>query len=356
MRFTGKLLFTVITILSTTMIEAKENNLNQLTDSSTGVFEIGRVIVKGNKSSTGKLTNVVTAEQLNKNSINDVPHAVNKLPGVTMTALGARNETGVSVRGFDLRQVPLYIDGIPVYVPYDGYVDLGRFSTSDIAEIRVDKGYSSILYGPNALGGAINLVSRKPLFTLEMKGKFGLKGSISPASNTTWLPQNDGSLMNISIGSRLNKKFYIAAGVSGLNARNYLLSKDFTPTKYQTDRIRQNSYHRDVKVNVKIGYMPSELDEYALSYSYQHGKKGVPLYAGTNQKQQHDIGSGLIGIVKASILIREFHWDRTGILKCRFTMTNLRIVFTVMTALITRLLRKDTHSRAGMMTIQLDHP
>ena len=31
-----------------------------------------------------------------------------------------RNEKTLTVRGFDSRQVPLFIDGIPVYVPYDG--------------------------------------------------------------------------------------------------------------------------------------------------------------------------------------------------------------------------------------------
>ncbi len=37
----------------------------------------------------------------------------------------------INVRGYDVRQVPLYIDGIPVYVPYDGYVDFSRFTTAD---------------------------------------------------------------------------------------------------------------------------------------------------------------------------------------------------------------------------------
>ena len=60
-----------------------------------------------------------------------------------------------------------FIDGIPVYVPYDGYVDFNRFSTADLSTIQVSKGFSSVAYGPNTLGGAINLVSRKPVAALE---------------------------------------------------------------------------------------------------------------------------------------------------------------------------------------------
>ena len=69
--------------------------------------------------------------------------ALNLVPGVTIQRIGPRNESGVYVRGFDFRQVPLYMDGIPVYVPYDGYVDLDRFLTYDVSEIQVAKGFTS---------------------------------------------------------------------------------------------------------------------------------------------------------------------------------------------------------------------
>lgn len=71
----------------------------------------------------------------------EVSKALNLLPGVTLTASGPRNESMVSVRGFDLRQVPVYMDGIPVYVPYDGYVDLARFTTFDLAAVDVSKDF-----------------------------------------------------------------------------------------------------------------------------------------------------------------------------------------------------------------------
>ena len=79
----------------------------------------------------------------------------------------SRNEDMVYLRGFDVRQVPLFIDGIPAYVPYDGYVDFGRFTTFDLAQIRVAASGASLMYGPNTLGGAINLVSRKPVRAFE---------------------------------------------------------------------------------------------------------------------------------------------------------------------------------------------
>jgi iron complex outermembrane receptor protein len=55
-------------------------------------------------------------------------------------ARNSRNEDMVYLRGFDARQVPVFLDGVPLYVPYDGYVDFGRFTTFDLAEIQVASG------------------------------------------------------------------------------------------------------------------------------------------------------------------------------------------------------------------------
>ena len=58
--------------------------------------------------------------------------------------------------------MPVFFDGIPTYVPYDGNLDLGRFMTSELESIEVSKGYTSLLQGPNLMGGAINLTTATP--------------------------------------------------------------------------------------------------------------------------------------------------------------------------------------------------
>ncbi len=84
-----------------------------------------------------------------------------------MQKSGGRNELQVRVRGFDNRQVPVFYDGVPIYVPYDGNLDLGRFLTSNLASLEVSKGYTSLLQGPNQMGGSINLTTTKPKKDLE---------------------------------------------------------------------------------------------------------------------------------------------------------------------------------------------
>ena len=99
---------------------------------SSNVFNLGNVIITGaaydQKTATEQ---VISSEELQRFNRDNLGQAMNMLPGVSIREGGPRNEQTVSVRGFDSRQVPVFIDGIPQYVPYDGNVDLARFTTLD---------------------------------------------------------------------------------------------------------------------------------------------------------------------------------------------------------------------------------
>ncbi|HTE23717.1 TonB-dependent receptor plug domain-containing protein [Flavitalea sp.] len=250
--------------LLVTIVTGQDSTMQYSEDSmATNAFRLGEVVVTGKKRHPA--SSFVSAHQMEVFSKPDVSKALNMLPGITLSSVGPRNEAMIYLRGFDLRQVPLLIDGIPVYVPYDGYVDLARFTTFDIAEINVSKGYTSVLYGPNALGGAINLISRKPVRKFEFNGATG------------WL--SGGYRSNINIGSNLGK-FYLQAGASRLKRDSFPLSDNFQPSKTEEGGWRNNSWNTDDKYNLKVAYTPNSRSEYALSYIYQHGKKGTPVYSG----------------------------------------------------------------------------
>lgn len=241
---------------------------------SAETFNLGEVLVTApNSNSASGTTTTVEQEEMRTFNRETVSKAVNMLPGVTATEGGPRNEQMITIRGFDLRQVPVFVDGIPVYVSYDGYVDLGRFNTFDLSEINVSKGFSSVLYGPNTLGGAINLVSRKPAKELEGDVTAGLYLNKNLGSNGYHTDVNGGG----NHGS-----WYWQASTSYLSRNSYQMSGDFQPTKYEDGGTRDNSYNRDKKLNLKLGWTPNASDEYTLNYINQQGAKGTPVYAGTD--------------------------------------------------------------------------
>ena len=116
---------------------------------------------------------VITREQTWTFDKTSLDQAVNMVPGVSSTfdANGRRNESDIFVRGFGRWQVPLLIDGVRIYLPADNRLDFGRFLTADIAAIQIQKGYASVIDGPGAMGGVINLVTVKPTKTIRGRGR-----------------------------------------------------------------------------------------------------------------------------------------------------------------------------------------
>ncbi|NTU43699.1 MAG: Plug domain-containing protein [Nitrospirales bacterium] len=89
------------------------------------VFTLGEVMVYGKADVDGNsLPDKVYEEDMRLFNRNTLSDAVNLLPGVTLSRTGARSESTLFVRGFDIKHVPVFLDGIPIYVPYDGYPDL----------------------------------------------------------------------------------------------------------------------------------------------------------------------------------------------------------------------------------------
>lgn len=257
------LLFITSCVLASTFAVNRANA--QSADTSKHVFQLGQVSIAGTKDTL--ISNSLGASTINLYNRTDVSHALSLLPGVTLTGVGARNESAINVRGFDIRQVPVYLDGVPLYVPYDGYVDLARYNTFNLSQISVSKGYSSILFGPNTEGGAINLVSRKPVNPFELNAVAGY--------------MSGGYRLNTNIGSKQGD-FYYEVSASQLKRNYYPLSSSFTPVKNEDGGHRDNSYSSDMDISGKVGFTPSKNQEYAIGYSYHHGTKGTPVYAGSD--------------------------------------------------------------------------
>ena len=93
---------------------------------------------------------------------------VNETPGirvqVTSPALGAAN---IRVQGLEGRYTQLLADGLPLYGGQTSSLGLLQIPPTDLGQVEVIKGAASALYGPSALGGVINLVSRRPSDAFE---------------------------------------------------------------------------------------------------------------------------------------------------------------------------------------------
>jgi outer membrane receptor for ferrienterochelin and colicins len=88
---------------------------------------------------------------------------VSETPGlrvqITSPALGASN---IRVQGLKGRYTLILADGLPLYGGQTPSIGLLQIPPTDLGQVEIIKGAASAFYGPSALGGVINLVSRRP--------------------------------------------------------------------------------------------------------------------------------------------------------------------------------------------------
>ena len=236
------------------------------------VFTLGQIEVIG-ENSTDLSTSRIEQSDLQRNNQIRVSDVAKSTPGVFLERSGGRNEHNLLVRGFNARRVPVFIDGIPVYVPYDGSMDMGRFTTFDLSRIDISKGASSVLYGANTLGGAVNLITQKP--TKELEGSIGYGFSHGKSGNTG----TNQTYFNLGTKQEL---FYAQLSGSFLEKQGAQLSRHYQQINPKGDDggRAENSIQRDKKLSLKMAFTPNKSDEYALVLSTQKGNKQSPLYSG----------------------------------------------------------------------------
>ncbi|MCC7010464.1 MAG: TonB-dependent receptor [Acidobacteria bacterium] len=126
---------------------------------------------------------VVAGEALRDSAIETVGEALRGVAGV-VTRRGSEGTAaaGEQIQGIDSRQVLLLVDGQPIVGARgvkSGVVNLDRESVSRLDRVEVVKGASSAVYGSDAIGGVINLITREPRRPLEASlrlsgGDFGV--------------------------------------------------------------------------------------------------------------------------------------------------------------------------------------
>lgn len=131
------------------------------------ILQFNQVVVISSKKEQELLrvpvsVGVVSKQEIREKGIYSVQEAMNYLPGVTFVGnqVNIRNASGF-MYGAGSRTVVL-IDGIPINSSDTGEINWDLVPLVDVERIEVIKGAGSFLYGTNALGGAINIITRPP--------------------------------------------------------------------------------------------------------------------------------------------------------------------------------------------------
>jgi vitamin B12 transporter len=106
---------------------------------------------------------VVTADDIAARQLQTLPDVLKQVPGLNLVQTGGPGgQTSVFMRGTNSNHTKVLVDGIDVSDPSNpgGAFDFGQFLTQDIQKVEILRGPQSGLYGSDAIGGVINIITK----------------------------------------------------------------------------------------------------------------------------------------------------------------------------------------------------
>jgi vitamin B12 transporter len=141
---------------------------------------------------------VIKREQIDAMGAATGPDILRQVPGVQVDQLGGPGGISLAyIRGSDPNHVLVLVDGVRLNVPTNsrgGGVDLSGLDPNEIERIEVLRGAASSVYGADALGGVINVVTRKGEPGASVSAAGGGLGYRSLSARSTWQATPDSRL------------------------------------------------------------------------------------------------------------------------------------------------------------------
>jgi len=180
---------------------------------------------------------VITSDDIRAQQALTVEEVLRDVPGLDVVQSGSRGATtSVFIRGSDSDQVLVLIDGVEVNSVTSGGFNFAHLTTESVERIEVLRGAGGALYGSRAIGGVINIITKKgegpPAFTVSTEGGngrthrqvMGLRGgagklgySLNAARmETKGFHRFNDDYRNLSTSARLDYKLTEDAALKGL--------------------------------------------------------------------------------------------------------------------------------------------
>ncbi|WP_188493839.1 TonB-dependent receptor [Flavobacterium palustre] len=185
------------------------------------IVELENVFVTANRTATLRKETPVAISKLTAKTINETKavaayELVNKTPGVLMVNLGNEQHMMAIRQPMTTNAYYLYLeDGLPIrpmgIFNHNALLEINQFN---LQNIEVIKGPVSSLYGPEAVGGTINLISLKP--SIHPEFKFGVQAD-----------QWGYKRLQVAGGATIGKIGFHIAGISSLQENGWMTFSDY---------------------------------------------------------------------------------------------------------------------------------
>jgi len=214
-------------------------------------LDIGKIVITPSKideryEELPQNVSVVGSHAIEDSGLTSTAAILDRLPSVNIIKYGSDGAVkSVHTRGLSGSQVLTLVDGIPAHTPRTGATDLNQINLNNIERIEVLRGPASSIYGSNAMGGVINIITKdgKSFPKTMLMSKYGLYDT----RQVTFDHGRD------------------------LDLFDYYFSHD----TYKTNSPRQNSDYEYHNTNLKLGYTPWADNRLTFGYGYYESESGA---------------------------------------------------------------------------------
>lgn len=168
----------IYAIISFIFLSAEIQAQNLPEQDTTEIQQLNEIVITGSRVPVPREMLPIPISIVNRNTLeqseetNLLPVLTKHVPGLFVTSRGITGygtstgaAGGINMRGFSggSGRVLILIDGHPQYATIYGHPVADAYIASEAQRVEVSRGAASVLYGSNAMGGAINIVTRKAL-------------------------------------------------------------------------------------------------------------------------------------------------------------------------------------------------
>lgn len=235
-----KFFFILLVLTAAFTIQAQEIELDPITVTAT--------LSQKRSSETGRNITIINGEKFQNLPVNSLDELLRYVPGVEIQARGPMGaQSDIVLRGGTYQQVLVILDGMRLNDPNTGHFSSYiPIAPAEIERIEVLKGASSAIYGADAVGGVINVITKS----------FAAKQDKEAVNISAGAGAGEYGLWNANAGFFVNKKkLAIGGGVITNNADGFQ-QRGIRGYFHNTTASLSANYHFNAKWNIayRIAY------------------------------------------------------------------------------------------------------
>jgi vitamin B12 transporter len=201
---------------------------------------------------------VITAKDIQAQEAETVLEVLRRVPGLDVVQTGSRGTTAtVFIRGSESDHVLVLIDGVEVNSTTEGFFNFAHLTTENVERIEILRGAGGTLYGSQAIGGVINIITKR--------GQGPLEAGLSVEGGNGWTHRQ----------------------VLSLQGEAGRLGYSLSAARLESDGFRMvNDDYRNLSTSARLDYRLTE--DMGLKGIFRFAKTDVGLFNNNNFASQPD--------------------------------------------------------------------